>query len=224
MNQLQTLELLTAGFSVIIAIVLEVIYRVVKTALDRGKPILITLPGTPGALAKVDRRHLDEGQKTDAKGDEGKSYVAAGPASYPSNWGPIHFLTDYGVNLVAPSKEDVAEAIIKNDGGASLELKALLEKHKGKTSIPEDAAERKDFLERQVLRAKILANRFLVWDPLLLYRSNRENDMEDLYSSALPKEHWMVKLAPIFIVFSIVLMAGMSFLIYKVLPLLAHSR
>jgi len=96
-----------------------------KASLERGRPLIVTLPGTVGALADVRRRKLTEGVFTKKKGDEGQAFVTAGMAAYPSNVGPIHVMTDYGANLVAPSKDEVSELIAKTDPKTSVRFRVF---------------------------------------------------------------------------------------------------
>lgn len=84
--------------------------------LNRGQPWIITLPGTPGALADIRRRKLFQGVFTKKRGDEREAFVTDGRAAYPTPMGPLHILTDYGANLVAPSKDEVAEELTEQDG------------------------------------------------------------------------------------------------------------
>lgn len=195
LNQLTTLELIIGGFSLLVAVCLEIGYRAIRAAIDKGKPWIITLPGTPGALASLERRHVKEGQVEKKDGDEGRASRLAGQAAYPSNKGPIHILTDYGANLIAPSKDEVAA-----------DMKA------GRYTLPDG------------ISVKTWADRFLVWDPLLLWRSNRENDMEDLYSSKGEKDPWFVKAFPIVVVLLIAMMGLLAFVMLKVLPIISHAN
>lgn len=171
-----------------------------KHALTKGRPLIIKLPGTQQALADVRRQKLTEGMFTRKKGDEGQTFIAAGMAAYPSNVGPIHILTDYGANLIAPSKDHVAKTI--EDTPFPPEVKT-----------PE---------EKKAFREKVakMAQRFLVWDPLIYWRACKENDTEDYYAAQQDKPHWMEKIAPYLMVSVLGLVALVGFMLWKLMPII----
>lgn len=68
-----------------------------------------------------------------------------------------------------------------------------------------------------------LARRFRIWNPAAMFEAIKENDVQDLYASNKEKEHWMVKVAPLFIVFAIALMGMLGFVLWKVLPAFAKQ-
>jgi hypothetical protein len=108
-----TNQLLGAAFG---AIATTILFMALK-GLNRGQPWIITLPGTPGALADIRRRKLFQGVFTKKRGDEQEAFVTDGRVAYPTlTSGPIHLMTDYGANLIAPSKDEVAAELEEQDG------------------------------------------------------------------------------------------------------------
>lgn len=159
------------------------------------------LPGTLGALADARRRKLKKGMFSIKSGDERETFAAAGMAAYPSNMGPIHILTDYGANLVAPSKDYVAKDIAENGL---------------------DGTRGSGVIEGGTAASKKAAERFLVWDPLILFRACKENDTEDYYAAQQGKPHWMEKVAPFLMIAVLGLVALVGFMLWKLMPLIQH--
>lgn len=68
-----------------------------------------------------------------------------------------------------------------------------------------------------------LLRKLLTWNPSAYFEATQQNDIQDLYASNKEKEHWMVKVAPLFIIFAIALMAMLGFVLWKVLPAFAKQ-
>ena len=192
-NPIATVLILAAGFGFIC----DFTYRAIVAAINMGRPWIVTLPGTPGAKASIQRRSLKQGLFTRKQGDEQAKVIAAGMAAYPTTKGPIHILTDYGANLIAPSKDRVAVDIAKNGV-----------KH-GSQQLGDEKLDNKTASEV-----------FLVWDPLTYGRATRENDMEDLYAAQQNKPHWMEKVAPFLMIAVLALVGLVGFMLYKLMPLI----
>lgn len=81
-----------------------------------------------------------------------------------------------------------------------------------------------DAMTGEAIRANPVSyKRFRIWDHLVYWRANRENDMEDLYSAQKEKEHWAVKLAPLALIVIGVMAAVMAFVAWKVLPIIKQA-
>lgn len=186
-------------------------------ARDMGKAWIIILPGTPGAMAEVKRSRLNEGSfPGKKKAHEGQTYLVDGRAVYPSKRGPIHLVTDYGANLVAPSKDEVYEGILKEEQG-----KAKVEYLQ---KIKELGVEKDEGLSKELLqRAQRVSLRFRVFDPLIYWRATKENDTEDYYAAQQPKPSFWEQMVPIMVLGMVGLMGLCGFLIWKVLPILSKK-
>lgn len=201
---------------IITSLIIKVVFRMV----DLGRAWVITLPGTPGAKAIIERRRImKEGKFEKKNGDEKDTFIAAGLASYPSNRGPLHLMADYGANLVAPSKDDVYKRLLEAETAKATETYYQKLREAGK-----DPAKDKDpALWTQLLaEAKQLPMRFLVHDPLIYYRACKENDTEDYYAAQQGKPHWMEKVAPWLAVAVVALVGLVGFMLWKVLPLITN--
>jgi len=179
-----------------------------KKAMERGRPIIVTLPGTLGALASIKREKLLKGVFTRKAGDEREAYVLDGRAAYPTAMGPLHIITDYGANLVAPSKDEVSE-----------KLRTFIGMDKPKEGASED--ELKAY-EQAKAAAHKTSERFRVFDPLIYWRATKENDTEDYYAAQQGKPHWMEKVAPFLMIAVLALVGLVGFMLWKVLPIISR--
>lgn len=195
---------LSAAFGGIFAAVALWIARILK----RGKPLVVTLPGVPGALATVRYRNLSDSQFTVKASDEGKTWVVDGRAAYPAQGiaASVAIVSEDGFNLVAPSKDHVTKEI--QDGRYE--------------SVPTTMTVKdpKTGADKVVDALSVWAARARVWDPLLLWRSNRENDMEDLYSAQAEKDPWQVRMFPLMLLGILALVGALIFLVMRIVPIL----
>ena len=130
--------------------------------------------------------------------------------------GPLHIMSSYGANMVAPTKLQAAEVIEK------LAVADWLKNYKRQPTKAE--AEEKGAwtlaLAAAFKDAKDYATRFLIWDPLAYYKACDENDMQDfLNSQGGPKDPWYAKGA--FVVALAILgmlVLGFVFIGTKVMP------
>lgn len=209
-----------AGLAAMTGIICSLIIKAVGKMMDMGRAWVITLPGSPGALARIERRHLKEGKFRRKKGDEEETFIAAGLAAYPTKKGPLHLLTDFGANLVAPSKDEIYKNLLAAETEKAKEkyFEALREagKDPSKDKDPELWAK---LLEE----AKRTPMRFLVHDPLIYYRAEKENDTEDYYAAQQQKKHWMESVAPFLAICVVALVGLVGFMLWKVLPLITEK-
>lgn len=208
---------LAAMTGTLVSLGIKAIYKVI----DLGRAWVITLPGTPGAKAIIERRTIKKEGKFDRKnGDEKDTFIAAGLASYPSNKGPLHIMADYGANLVAPSKDDVYKKLLAAEEEKAKQVYWTKLEEAGK----DPAKDKDEKLWAQLLEeAKRLPMRFLVHDPLIYYRACKENDTEDYYAAQQGKPHWMEKVAPWLAISVLALVMLVGFMLWKVLPIITSK-
>lgn len=209
---------LAAMTGTLVSLAIKAIYKVI----DLGRAWVITLPGTPGAKALIERRTIKKEGKFERKnGDEKDTFIAAGLASYPSNKGPLHIVADYGSNLVAPSKDDVYKKLLAAEMEKAKELyfQKLSERP---ADHPFKAKDEKLWAELTE-EAKRTPMRFLVHDPLIYYRACKENDTEDYYAAQQGKPHWMEKVAPWLAIAVLALVGLVGFMLWKVLPIITSK-
>jgi len=194
---------------------------------NHGKSLLIRLPETPGTFAEVSwvalgngKAETDSGEHDAQRGDKDAN-LPAGAAAYPMKGalrGPLHLLTSYGANLVAPSKLEAAATIQKE---ALAEWVVNYERQPRKEEEKTEGAWTKA-MHAAMEEASKLATRFRVWDPLRYWKATRENDMQDLYaSSGAGRDPWYAKAAFIGVLIVGVLLLGvLGVLMVKVIPAL----
>ena len=209
-----------AGLAAMTGVIVDFCYRSVKAMLDMGKVWTIILPGSPGAEAVIKRRKLKDGGLFQRKnGEEKDNYLAAGLAAYPTRKGPLHILTDYGANLVAPSKDEV----YKNLEAANLEeAKVKFQEQVKKDNLQDNKAAQESLWAKLVKEAKHVSMRFLVHDPLIYYRACKENVTEDYYMAQQGKKHWMEVVAPWLAISVLALVGLVGFMLWKVLPIISQ--
>jgi len=194
---------------------------------NAGKSLLIRLPETPGTFAEVSwvstangKVEFDSAEHDAQRGDK-DAMLPAGAASYPMKGdlrGPLHLMTSYGANLVAPSKLEAAATIEKE---ALAEWVVNYERQPRKEEEKTEGAWTKAMHAAREEASK-LATRFRVWDPLRYWKGTRENDMQDLYESPDDgRDPWYAKAAFFGVLIVGVLLLGvLGVLMVKVLPAL----
>lgn len=193
-----------------------------------GKSWVLILPETVGTEATVMRTKLKDGKvdmpsrNHDAKRGDMDRLLPQGNVAYQARGaisGPLHVMTSYGSNLVAPPKLEAAKVI---------EKVAVADWVADYKRLPKDEKEQGLFAERLKKawdEAKLLATRFLVWDPLAYYKACDENDMQDfLNSNGGAKDPWYAKAAFV----AIVIVGGLMLLLLavvmmRILPALQAS-
>lgn len=98
------------GVGLMMGLMLAFAIAMAKKTLDLGKSWVITVPETIGAKAKIERRRVKRGKVTDKMGDEAETKILSGDCSYPTNRGPLQLVSEYGANLVAPTKDEARDA------------------------------------------------------------------------------------------------------------------
>jgi hypothetical protein len=195
-----------------------------------GKSWVLIVPETVGTELTVVRTKLLDGKfdvpsrNHDAiRGDQDRQ-LPQGNVAYQARGeirGPLHIMSAYGANLVAPTKLQAAEHIEKIAVADWLKdykrqpKKEEIGKDKDGKDLPFTA-----HLEAAWAKAKEYATLFLIWDPLAYFKACDENDMQDfLNSQGGVKDPWYAKAAFVGVIFLgglMLLMLGIIGL--KVLP------
>lgn len=226
MNPLWIIGLLMMGMGVILGFGVASIfwlYRGAKGWRNIGKAIKLTLPDLAGTRAKFEwmRSGFQDRPSKEAgaiPGDKDR-VEASGPASYPSNWGPLHIMSDAGFSLVAPSKLEAAKTIeaihVANWVADNKRLPNKVEAGEG--------GHFQEGLAKAMMDAERLAKRFLVWDPLAYWKKSRESIMQKLYHSIQGDRHpWYATVILIgMVIVAIAVFAVLGVLMVKVVPALA---
>lgn len=71
--------------------------------------LVVVLPEVVGAWARIELVKAKRGIWSVRTGDEGEARILHGESAYPTNRGPLHVLSEYGANLVAPTKDEAQE-------------------------------------------------------------------------------------------------------------------
>lgn len=210
-----TLFIALAAFS---GALVDGVGRLVWKFKDMGRTWVITAPTVPGTKGDIRRVKITRDQftkKEPVNGDEYETFIRASAASFPTAKGPVLIMTDYGANLVAPTKDEAAQP------GDSKAMRVASEEAARRLQEAEAQKIQLNEEEKKTLLDRISTYvRFRVADPLIYWRATRENDQEDLYAAQREKDHWAVKLAPVAIILFIGLMAMLGFILWKVYPLL----
>lgn len=104
-----TIFLVTAA---IVGAGLDGLGRLIWKMRDMGRAWVITVPTTPGSMATIQRVRLQRGnftRKEPNNREEHEVVIARGEAAYPTKRGPLHLVSEYGANLVAPTKEEAID-------------------------------------------------------------------------------------------------------------------
>lgn len=202
---------------------LHMLWRGARGWKNYGKKLTLKMPEIPGTKAEFTWTASDfidqPSKEPDAERDDVDRVLPAGPATYPTNWGPLNIVSAYGANLVAPSKLEAAECIEKV--AVAEWVMDYKRQPKKEEAAPEGAFAAG--LHAAAEKAKALSTRFLIWDPLRYYKACRENDMQDLYNSnGLQKDPWYAKAAFIgVLIVGFLLLAVLGVLMMKIVPALA---
>lgn len=226
MNVLWIIGFLFAGIGLILGTGIASIFwlwRGAKGWRNIGRAIFLTLPDLAGTKATFtwsksgykDRNSREAGA---IPGDKDR-VEASGPASYASNWGPLHIMSDTGFSLVAPSKLEAAKTI------EAVYVANWIADNKRLPNKAE-AAQDGDFakgLQKAMNDAARLAKRFQVWDPLAYWKKSRESVMAKLYHSIQGERHpWYATVILIgMVILAIAVFAVLGVLMVKVVPALA---
>lgn len=203
---------------------LHMMYRGAKGWKNLGKKLILILPEIPGAKASFEWTAGDfidkPSTEPSAERDDMDRILPAGPATYPTNWGPLNIVSNFGHNLVAPSKLEAAETLEKT---FVAEWVRDYQRQPKKEEAEKGGAFAKG-LSEAIEKGKQLATRLQIWDPLTYYKACRENDMQDLYNSnGGQKDPWYAKAAFIgVLIVGFLLLAVLGVIMMKVLPALAN--
>lgn len=190
-----------------------------------GKSWVLVLPETQGTEATVLRVRLKDGKTDipsrnhDAQRGDMDRLLPQGNVAYHAKGaikGPLHVMTSYGANLIAPTKLQAAEHLEK------LAVADWLANYKRQPTQAE-AGEKGAFtqhLQSAWTKAKEYATLFLVWDPLAYFKACGENDMQDfLNAQGGVKDPWYAKAALVFGIASVGLIGILLVVVMtKVLP------
>lgn len=193
------------------------LWRGCKGLRNWGKALKLTMPDLIGTKAKFEwiGGNFQDEPSTEAgavRGDMDR-IQPSGPASYPTNWGPLHILSTDGFSLVAPSKLEAAKTIEHNF------VAQWIQDNK---RLPNKDESFTDGLKKAMADGERLAKRFLVWDPLAYWKKSRESVMQKLYHSiGGAPEPWYAKAAVVLGIIAVVgTLAVLGITVLKVLPAL----
>lgn len=113
LNDPKTIWIVFLATAALCGALIDGLGRLIWKMRDMGRAWVITVPTTPGAMASIDRVRLKRGEltrKEPVNGDENELFIAHGEAAYPTRRGPLHLKSEYGANLVAPTKEQAIDA------------------------------------------------------------------------------------------------------------------
>lgn len=190
-----------------------------------GKSWVVIIPETVGTEATILRTKLLDGKfdvpsrNHDAiRGDKDR-HLPQGNVAYQARGaikGPLHIMSSYGANLIAPSKLQAAEVIEKQA------VADWLKDYKRQPTAAE-AQPKGTFtqhLEAAFAKAKEYATLFLIWDPLAYFKACDENDMQDFLNAAGGvKDPWYAQAAFIgVLILGVMLLVILGVLGLKILP------